>query len=169
MKKVVTIGLILLGSCTLHKRMMRTNREMDIQRFFMQYEERFNASLQNGTIDTVSAADAFSDYFIESSPAGAICGTNDENFRKKIKEGFEFYKNIGTLSMRILNVDISALDSLHSMAKVRWRYKAKNKSGNEVVIDFDVIYMLQLHGNKVKIFAYITGDERRALQEKGLI
>ncbi len=34
---------------------------------------------------------------------------------------------------------------------------------------FDVIYFLQVSGDKAKIFVYVTGDEEKALKERGLM
>lgn len=55
------------------------------------------------------------------------------------------------------------------MARVRWRAKAIKQNGEDVTINFEVIYMFQTKDDKLKIFAYITGDEQKVLKENGLI
>jgi hypothetical protein len=55
------------------------------------------------------------------------------------------------------------------------RYKStlvcilQQKGWSEELIEFDVIYFVQIIGEKPKIFAYITGDEQGASREKDLI
>jgi hypothetical protein len=71
--------------------------------------------------------------------------------------------------MSIDSVKVSSLDEYHSLAKVHWRSFYKKGDGREAQIDFDVIYFVQIIGEKPKIFAYITGDEQGVLREKGLI
>ena len=111
----------------------------------------------------------FSDCFIAANPGGVICGKNDEQFRLQILQGFEFYRSIGTKSMTISGLTVTALDEFHVQARVSWQADYIKKDGSGVRIDFDVIYMLQTIGKRPKIFAYITGDEEGALRERGLI
>jgi hypothetical protein len=55
------------------------------------------------------------------------------------------------------------------MVNVHWNSSYNRKDGSEVFIEFDVIYFVQIIDEKLKIFAYITGDEQAVLREKGLI
>jgi hypothetical protein len=52
---------------------------------------------------------------------------------------------------------------------VHWRSFYTKKDGREELIEFDVIYFVQMRDEKPKIFAYITGDEQGVLREKGFI
>lgn len=119
--------------------------------------------------DAKATTEAFSDSFIAANPCGVICGKNDEQFRLHILQGLEFYRGIGTNSMTISGLTVTALDEFHVQARVSWQSDYIKKDGNGVRIDFDVIYMLQTIGERPKIFAYITGDEQGALRERGLI
>lgn len=139
-----------------------------INAFFDEYENRFNRSLQGETTDLKAAAGSFTECFMESSPLGVICGKNDKDFEKKMEQGYAFYKSIGTTGMYITNRQMQVLDDFHTMCKVSWKYKAE-KEGKQVDIDFMVIYLLQTMNDTVKIFAYITGDEQKALKDKGLL
>ncbi|WP_119080782.1 hypothetical protein [Chitinophaga alhagiae] len=136
-----------------------------LQAFFAAYEQRFNDVLASGATDVEATAGAFADYFVESSPRGVMGGKNDEKFREMIPKGNEFYRNIGTLSMKIGSLDITQLDNLHAVAKTHWKAGYKNN----INIAFDVFYMVTLAGGEPKIFAYVTGDEQKVLQEHGLV
>jgi len=141
-----------------------------IREFFFQYEARVNNALEETPVfDAKATAEAFSDCFIAANPGGVACGKNDEQFQSQILKGFEFYRSIGTKSMKISCLTITALDEFHVQAKVRWQSSYMKRDGKGERIDFDVIYLLQTIGERPKIFAYITGDEEKALREIGLI
>lgn len=141
----------------------------EIEDFFSEYEKSFNLGIA-GDLDTSKETirNSFAPCFIESSPAGIICGHNDKDFWKKIEQGFGFYQNIGSTSMKIISQKNNPIDDLHTMATIDWRYTAL-KDNKEIVIDFTNIYFLNLADNGIRIFAYIAGDEQKALKEKGLV
>lgn len=143
-----------------------TNQRLN--EFFKEYEARFNRAMA-GNIDTEGTANAFASCFIEASPFGVNCGKNDDQFRAMIPKGYEFYRNIGTKSMKIISLDLTSLDDLHSMAKVHWQAIYIKKDGSEEPIDFDVIYFVQMINDQLKVFAYIAGDEQGVLRERGII
>lgn len=141
----------------------------NIDDLFSAYEMNFNNALAGNTAnvnDIIKAS--FADCVVGSNPMGVMCGKNDDAFVKKIGEGFAFYKKIGSTSMHIISKEITNIDELHNMVKVTWRYTAL-KNSQEITIDFHVVYLLRTEKNGPKIFAYITGDEQKALKEKGLI
>lgn len=140
-----------------------------IDQFFSSYEANFNNGMLGVTDDVKnSIRSSFASCFAESSPVGVICGQNNPEFVNRIEQGFKLYKSIGTKSMQIISKDIRAIDTLHYIVKVNWRYTAK-KADNDVVIDFDTHYLLTRSDGSLKIFAYITGDEQKALKEHGLM
>lgn len=139
-----------------------------ITNFFEAYAQRFQDAIA-GETDVDGTVNAFADYFIEASPLGVNGGKNDENFRKMIPQGTDFYKKIGTKSMKIVDTNITPLDELHYMVKVHWASYYTKKDGEELTIEFDVIYFLQDIKEELKVFAYITGDEQAVLRENGLI
>ncbi|MDF2193087.1 hypothetical protein [Paraflavitalea sp. CAU 1676] len=142
--------------------------EASIYEFFAAYEKRFNDALK-GETDVEGTAAAFAPFFVEASPAGIHGGSNDQEFRKKIPQGMDFYRQIGTYSMEILSQDVTELDDLHYMVKVHWKAAYKNKDNTDLAIEFDVIYFLQTRDDEWKVFAYITGDEDKVMREHGLI
>lgn len=142
--------------------------DQKLKEFFREYEARFNKAMA-GTIETEATANAFASCFIEANPFGVNCGKNDDQFRVMIPQGYDFYRSIGTKSMKIVSLEITSLDDYHSMAKVHWQAIYNKKDGSEESIEFDVIYFVQTINDQLKIFAYITGDEQGVLRERGLI
>jgi hypothetical protein len=141
-----------------------------INAFFEAYEDRFNVSLTAGKVDVEGTTKAFAKCFIEASPLGVSCGKNNFIFRWMIPRGYAFYRKIGTQSMKILSKEITPIDAFHSMVKVRWSSHYKRQSdGSPITLDFDVTYFLQHLNEDIKIFAYVTGDERKMLREMELI
>lgn len=141
-----------------------------IETFFAEYEKRTNQALTSDpVIDTEATASAFADCFIESSPKGVMCGTNNAEFREQIPKGFEFYRSIGTQSMQIQKIDTTTINEMHSIAKVYWRAHYVKKDSAELNIDFDVIYMVRNESSALKIFCHITGDEEKAYRDNNLV
>jgi hypothetical protein len=147
---------------------MKTDSLHKLDDFFRAYEKRFNDFLSGKELDMEGTVKSFAKFFVGASPLGVNGGANDDNFRPFIEKGYAFYKSIGTRAMKIVGSDITLLDDFHAMAKIHWR-AVYDKKGKEVVIDFDVIYFVQILNNEMKIFAYITGDEQKALKENGLV
>lgn len=140
-----------------------------LETFFDQYAERLNKALNNEQSDIDTTVNCFANCFIESSPLGVICGKNDKDFRKKIPEGYAFYRSIGITSMDILSKEITPLDTYHNMTKIQWKTNYINKKGSKGSIKFDVIYFTWSIDEEHKIFSYITGDEQKAYEDAGLI
>lgn len=144
--------------------------EHHLDNFFQNYEARIEKALQeNPEVDVKATADAFADFFVEASPAGISGGKNDEDFQKQIPKGFEFYRSIGTKSMKVVSKQITQLDAFHTLVKAHWKALYEKTDGTNDEIEFDVIYFVQTLGEKSKIFAYITGDEQKIMKEHGLI
>jgi hypothetical protein len=144
------------------------SRKIKIDQFFYQYQLKFNQGL-HGVPDIQATVNSFSGCFIEAGPRSLNCGKNDTKFETAIGQGYAYYRNIGLESMHIIARNSMILDEFHTMAKIHWRADYKKKDSSKVEIEFDVIYLLQHKGNGHKIFAYITGDEQKALKEKGVI
>jgi len=145
---------------------MKTQNK-NAETFFSNYEKRLNAALKGEKINLDTTIASFANCFIESSPLGVICGKNDSKFKARMLKGYEFYKKTGITSMNILSKEITTLDGYHTMAKIYWRtnYEKEGKIGK---IEFEVIYFLHYKDKKHAIFAYITGDEEKALKNHGL-
>lgn len=145
------------------------DNETRVRAFFDAYARRVNDALKDDpVVDTKGVTDAFADYFVEASPVGVQGGRNGWLFRLRIPAGYRFYRKIGTTAMNIARITVTALDDLHLMARVRWDSRYRRKNGDEVRIEFENIYFVQMQNGELRIFAYITGDEAKLLKQHGL-
>jgi hypothetical protein len=146
----------------------RTLEEPDIYGFFRDYVAAFNRSLgESPDLETVRRS--FAPCFVAAGPTGVICGQNDESFSEVLEKGYAFYRSIGTRSMTLLRVDLTLIDANHQMARVFYSSEYERPDGDLVTIDFDVTYLLHIENGKLQIFAYVAGDERALLRERGLL
>ena len=148
-----------------------SKRKKQIEEFFSAYEENFNHAILNDKADMnliEEITGSFANCFVESSPLGVVCGKNDSQFLERISQGFDLYKSIGTRGMNIISKDVTLLDDLHAIVKIYWRYSYA-KENNKGTIDFNTFYLVNSIDSQVKIVAYVTGDEMKALREKGLV
>ncbi len=144
--------------------------QADLSAFFMAYSERINEALaKNPKVDTAGMASAFAETFIEAGPAGVSCGRNDEKYLEMISKGLEFYRSIGTQPMRVLAIEGGEIKDGHYMARVFWHADYKKADGSALSLEFDVVYFLQRQDDGLKVFGYVTGDERQAYKDAGLI
>jgi hypothetical protein len=146
-----------------------TDRIIKIEAFFDAYAKRFNEALKGREPDIQDAVNAFAASFIEASPKGIIAGKNDAEFKKAIPKGYEYYKSIGTTAMHVMATNITLLDALHSITQVGWKADYEKQDGSTTEIEFEVFYLLHEEAGRLKIFAYITGDEEKVLHDRGLI
>lgn len=139
-----------------------------IDDFFSQYASTMNNALFGDMPDVSAITRSFSDFVVGASPQGIMGGRNDETFGKSIRDGIDFYKRIGIISMNIISKDVTVLDEFHAMVKVYWKsfYGNERLSGE---IPFEVVYLVQALGQSPKIFAFVTGDEQAALKSHHLI
>lgn len=140
----------------------------DFEAFFRGYVDAFNRSLGD-TVDAEGIRSHFAGCFVGAGPAGIECGANDEDFAKKLGEGYAFYKKIGTKRMAVRKVEPTAIDPLHHLVKVFYRADYLKPDGKTVTIDFDVSYVLQTREGASKIFAFVTGDEMAVYRKHGLL
>jgi hypothetical protein len=137
--------------------------------FFDQCAARLNQAVADDPIiDIEATADAFAESFVEVSPVAIRSRRNGEHFRQMIPRGFEFYRSIGTRSVSIWSREFMQIDDLHWMAKIHWQVCCEPAGSAAELIDFDIFYFIQMADATPKIFAYITGDEQRALRNHGL-
>ena len=141
--------------------------ETSVRKLLERYERVFNASL-HGDADMDEVAALYASEFIAASPAGVMTGKNDEQLRKVMVQGYARYRAIGTKEMRIQGLRISPIDEHHCVAHVAWRASYVRKDQAEVVIDFDVHYLVQQLDAEPKVFGWISGDEQALLREHGI-
>jgi hypothetical protein len=144
------------------------DREKMIGDFFQLYEETFNKAIASPEAELETALHGFTSCFIVASPKGVTCSENDEQFHHKLKQGLEFYRRIGVLSMHIHHLEVESMGEWNALAKVDWNYTAVKEGNEGVSINYRVYYLLQTINNSVEVFGYVTGDEQRALKEQGI-
>jgi hypothetical protein len=141
----------------------------EISVFFSRYESRFNDALAGGVPDIDATVNSFAEHFIEANPFGVTAGDNNQKFKDAIGQGWSFYKTIGIQSMKIVSNQITILDEFHAIAKVNWKCSFVRPDKSKGAVAFDLFYLVQKRENKIKIFAYIAGDEQQVLKNEGLI
>ncbi|WP_118976361.1 hypothetical protein [Taibaiella koreensis] len=139
-----------------------------IHQFFDDYTRRFNDALNTETPDIEGMAACFASCFVEAGLAGIHCSRNNTQLRDMLPKGFAFYRSIGAVSMKIGSRVITPLDKCHAMVRIHWQSLYRKQEGNRLEIGFDAHYFVQVIDGTVKIFACVTGDEQKQLQEKGL-
>lgn len=138
--------------------------------FFANYEMRINRALADpSNVDIEAEAHVFTDIFIEANPAGIMSFNNDEQFREAVPQNYAFQRSIGTQSMRIAELAIIPIDIYHAMVKVHWETHYRRQDANDIHVDFDETYLVQIADETPKIFAYISGDQDKLLKQHGLI
>lgn len=147
----------------------RNERVAKIEAVFDAYAQRFKDGIAGNVPDVEGTVGAFAESFIESSPLGVIAKENNEKFKEIVPQGYAYYMSIGSSGMEIRSKVITFLDELHSMAQISWKADYIKKDGEKVSIEFDVFYIITEKDGDPKIFAYITGDEQKALDDKGLV
>jgi hypothetical protein len=123
---------------------------------------------QHGDVDMDDVAALYASEFIAASPAGVMTGKNDEQLRQAMVQGYARYRAIGTKEMRIRGLRISPIDEHHCVAHVAWGASYVRKDQADVVIDFDVHYLVQQLDAEPKVFGWISGDEQALLREHGI-
>lgn len=143
--------------------------EEKINQFFADYEARFNKALNGEALDVKGIRNSFAHHFIEASPTGINNACNNFLFKLSIPKGFKYYKKLNMRAIKIASKEVIPVDAFHFLVKVNWTSWYMKKYDTSETIDFTVHYLLQHLNNELKIFAYITGEERKTLKERGLI
>ncbi|GMA54455.1 hypothetical protein GCM10025857_58120 [Alicyclobacillus contaminans] len=138
-----------------------------INTFFKSYEHQFNSSLA-GEADLDAIANFYTEEFIAANPNGVKAGENNDQLKKAMDKGYEYYRLIGTKEMKCQNIDIIPLDGQHVVADTDWQ-ATYLKEEKEIVIPFTSNYLIQFREGQPKIFGWVTGDETQVLKENGII
>jgi hypothetical protein len=136
--------------------------------FFEEYEANINSAILCDQPGASAAAGAFARCFVGSDAGGVTCGSNDEAFVRTIVETCRFYRSIGTRFLRLEGIDSTPIDEHHIMARVHWVGEYERPEGTKRV-PFDAVYFVRLGDPAFQIFGYVTGNERAALREHGII
>ena len=142
--------------------------EARVRALFERYAAHFNRAIR-GDVDLDANASFYASDFIVASPLGVMSGKNDASLRTVMEQGYAHYRAIGTRDMRILELRITPIDTLHCTASVRWRAVYERPSRSDVALDFDVHYLVQFpETGDAKIFGWVAGDEESELAKHGI-
>ena len=61
------------------------------------------------------------------------------------------------------------IDELHCLAHVGWTASYAKAGQGDIVIDFEVHYLVQEFDGEAKVFGWVSGDEQALLKERGVI
>ncbi|MHA6688856.1 hypothetical protein [Devosia sp. A449] len=147
-----------------------TPLETKIRVLFDAYGKHTENALRDPPLEDLEGVTrAFAAFFVESSPNGVIGGANDHNFRARIPQGFAHYRAVGGRHMTIKGLRVIELDRLHAVADVDWDFAYTNKAGKSGHVTFTNFYCITIADGTPKIFAYVTPDEQKAMQEHELL
>jgi hypothetical protein len=141
--------------------------EKEILELFKTHARIFNEALAE-RFDAAASQALFAEAFIAASPHGVVAGKNDAEAVEAMHEGYAHYRAAGAQEMSVLNVNVTAMDDLHAMARVDWSARYKRKDASEVTINFPVTYLVQMQSGQPKIFGWVSGDEEALLKEHGI-
>ena len=141
----------------------------DYQQFFRDYANACERSLGE-SVDVDAIRNFFAEVFISASISGQVAvGANDKTFEQTLRRGYDFYKAIGTTSMKIDRVETEVLYDNHDRVRVFYSACYRKRDGTEVSIPFDVLYLLQRRSGGPKIFGFVAGDEMAVYRAHGLV
>lgn len=144
------------------------NSIKQIESFFRSYEKIFNDSLQ-GNINPAATANMFADCFISADPTGVTCGSSNESFLRSIINGYNYYICCGVKSMKIASQSVTRLNEIYFLNKVKWEAYYRTNDAKSGMLIFEVIYFVEKLAEEFMIFGYITGDEKKAFQDEGIL
>lgn len=141
--------------------------EAAVRRLFERYERFFMRAL-GGDLDGAEAASLYAAEFIAATPAGVAGGKNDAAFVAAMAQGYARYRAIGTRAMTVRAVRLSPIDDLHCVAHVGWTATYARPGRDDVAIDFEVHYLVQVLDGAAKVFGWVSGDEEALLKQHGV-
>jgi hypothetical protein len=142
--------------------------QASVKALFARYESSFNRALA-GEADMDEVASLYASGFIAASPLGVMTGQNDDQLKATMAQGYAHYREIGTKAMRIGDIRISPIDERHCVAHVAWTANYAKAGQADIVIDFEVHYLVQEREGVAKVFGWVSGDEQALLKERGVI
>ncbi|MBJ3783282.1 nuclear transport factor 2 family protein [Devosia sediminis] len=143
--------------------------QSDYLAHFRRYADAYEQSLGDH-VEADLIRSFFADDFMALATAGGInVGKNDESFTETLEQGYQFYKAIGTRSMKVQRVEVTEIADNHDRVRVFYSSGYRRKDGSDITIDFDVTYLTQRTDAGPKIFAFIAGDELGLFRQHGLV
>jgi hypothetical protein len=139
----------------------------EVKALFQRYQRLFEKGL-SGNVDAREVAAFYAPSFVAASPAGVVTGKNDEALLQVMKAGYARYRQTGMKSMELGDIRLSEIDDHHCMAHVGWTAIYTSHGKSDVVIEFEVHYLIQKLEGEPKIFGWVSGDEQKLLRQHGI-
>jgi len=146
-----------------HAIVQRMNNEnTEVKSFFTRYE------MANAIFDVEQIAACYADVFMFGGPAGVQC-VKKEDFLKILPRRKEFFRSRGLASSNIHSLEVSALDSKYTLAKVVWNMRFDRSAGEPVYSQNSASYILAAENDRSQIVFQIDHqDLTKKLKELGL-
>jgi hypothetical protein len=141
----------------------------DYQAFFEAYAAEYEKA-REGRMDLRALRAYFAEGFVAADTTGRIvAGSNDGRFDETLRRGYGFYMAIGTRRMRVEHIEVQPMYENHDRVRVFYCAEYVRPGGEELVIPYDLVYLLQRRADGPRIFAYIAGDEMGLYRRHGLV
>jgi hypothetical protein len=131
---------------------------------FRQYEAALNRN------DEEAIADCYADRFLHLTRRGESWvhdwRRNNAEFRSLFRRAGQWYRRLGAKSFVAESVVESKLHPSHSLARVVWEVTG---GGGVELVSFEVTFMVRLRAGQGAIVGLVAHNERRRLEERGLI
>ena len=134
--------------------------------FWTQYFGDYAAASFAGQPEDVAAFYARS--FVAAAPKGSQAFQNDAAFLDWLRAVQTGNQAAGMATLELVGIEESTISDDYTMITVEWgaRYR---KTGDEL-ITFRIAYILELHGRRPQILAYISHeDQDEVMKRKGLL
>jgi len=138
-----------------------------IRDFFHRYQQLFQDSI-DGDVDAQALSRCYASEFIAAGPHGVAAGKNDPQFADIMRAGYARYRASGMTRMALRDIRVDAIDPLHCLAHVGWRATYARPERDDVHIDFEVHYLVQVKDAAPRVFGWIAGDEQEVLRRHGI-
>jgi hypothetical protein len=136
-----------------------TSSAISTRDFFETYAEVSMAG------DAARLASFYAPTFIVAGPQGSAGFPNDRDFLRWLRGVFAFNRRAGMTSMQVVTLNEARLSDTHATANVTWGTRFAKTS--DLLIEFDITYLLEDLGSGRKILAYVSHkdqeDEMRRL------
>lgn len=132
------------------------------------YERAFGRCL-TGEVGVDEVARLFTGAFFVAGRSGVTTGDR-EDFEEGMAENFAIYRQRRLIGKRMKEMRVTPIDQRHSVASVTWTFIYQRPDGEELHLDGDIHYLVQVRDGEAKIFGWIpSGDHSGPLREHWII
>jgi hypothetical protein len=134
--------------------------------FWTQYFGEYAAASLSGQPETVAAF--YATAFIAAAPKGSQVFQNDPAFLDWLRGVQTGNQAAGMAGLEVVGIEESRISDDYTMITVEWGARF-HKTGYQL-ITFRIAYILELHGQRPQILAYISHeDQDEVMKREGLL